>query len=176
MRSKLKISFLAGAALLAVALGAAPLKAQVPAGPLPPYNVDLGAGTAAPGVAGTAAPIINMVGQAAGTVNSPAQTSIANNGADCTISGLVSTGGPSVTFAIQGFDAIANAWQTRVISGSLTAPANATISLHTGNQITSLPTGISAAAALPLPRVWRVQAVVTGGTGLTGKVGCNLTR
>lgn len=176
MRSKFEMKMLASSVLgLAIALAAAPLAAQTPS-TQPPYNIDLGQGTAALGVAGTAPPLVSMVGQAAGTVNSVAQNNLDKSGADCTISGLVSTGGPSVTFAIQGFDAIANAWQTRVVSGSLTAAANATISVHPGNQTSSLPTGISAAQSFPLPRAWRVQVVVTGGTGLTAKVGCNLLK
>lgn len=154
---------LCAAALAACLVFVAPrARAQVPSSN-PPYNVDIGA-------------VLTGVGQNAGTYNSTQLNNLDKEGVTCVLSGLGSTGGPSVVFAIQGYDAASNSYYDLVRSGSITAAANAVISVRPGNQTSSLPTGWSASQSLPVPRFWRIQEVITGGTGLTSTVSCNQQR
>lgn len=128
-------------------------------------NLDLGA-------------VITNASQVAATVNSAQFINLDGSGAYCTFTNTSTSGNPSTTFAIQAYDSASATYQTMVISGALTGPTGAgSIEVYPGIEVSSLPTGISAAQSLKLPRLWRVQEVITGaGTAITGTIGCQVLR
>lgn len=157
-------AIVAAAVSLAV-LAAPPAHAQPVPSFVGPFNNDIGA-------------VITNTAQAAGTVNSQNQANVDQSGVICTLkqSAVVST--PTTTFAIQGFDAATATWNTLAISGNITTSTTNIYSLFVapGAVATSVPTN-AVVAGLPLPRVWRVQEVVTGGAAsTTGVIGCNLVK
>src|SRR5215472_2792565 len=172
------------AAAITAFLGLAILTAQGPAPTLvPPFNIDIGQGNAAPGAAGagtvacaagaTGNCIVQIIGPAAGgTFNSAALVNLDKRGVSCTVSAVTLGGATNFTLAVQGFDAVANAWQTIAISGNLTAAA--TVMVYPGITGTP-PAGLTLLGAV-VPRVWRTQTVVNGGTTFAAKVGCNVNR
>ena len=178
------------AMVVAAALGLTLLTAQGPVPNVtPPINIDMGQGTAAPGAAGTgtatcavgaqgSCTLITLTGQAAsggaGTYNSAAQVNFDKIGLMCTIGQVTSTGGPTTTIAVQAFDSIANAYQTIGISGSITTPVGS-LMVYPGAVNGSPPTGLTI-SGVAVPRVWRVQQVVSGGTGLASKINCNVLK
>ena len=174
-------AFLAGAAAV---LGVLLLTGQGPTPSLvPPFNVDIGEGNAGPGAAGAGTGVcavgatgnctVQIIGPAAGgTFNSNALVNLDKRGVSCTVSAVALGGATNFTLAVQGFDAIANAWQTIAISGNLTAAA--TVMVYPGITGTP-PAGLTLLGAV-VPRVWRTQTVVNGGTTFAAKVGCNVIR
>jgi len=155
---------------LGVAIGALALTsalAQVPS-TSPPYNTDIGA-------------VVTNALRTAGTFNSASQNNLDKLGAVCVLNVTTESGSPSVTFAIQNFDAASSTWQTIVVSGSLTTTLGVTpttIFARVGAQTSSFATGISAGQGVPLGRIWRVQQVVAGSNtpAITGTIGCNLVK
>lgn len=167
MRNYLKN--LLGVVALVVAL-VAPAAAQVPSLPPPPYNLDLSV------VGASTVPLIKNTVQGPATVNSPAQNNLANVGVACTINDTVHSGSPSTTIAIQFFDAASATWSTLATSAAVTAISTPdTIVMHAGAP--TVTTGTVQSTSLHLPRVWRVQEVVSGAnTAITGTVGCNVLK
>lgn len=151
------------AAVLGAFLMAAPAFAQVPSAPPPPYNVDLGA-------------LITNTLRAAGTVNSASQNNVANLGVVCTFQQTAISGTPSITFAIQGFDAATGTWNTLNTSSTITTSTTNiyTTWVYPGAVAADAPSN-GTLKGISLPRTWRVQQVVagTGDPRTTGKIGCN---
>lgn len=160
------ISSVALAALSGIAL------AQAPAQPAPPYNVDQGA----------TAPILTNTARVPGTYNSAQQNNPAWTGVMCTLNQTAVTG-TSTVFSIQFLDSASGLWQTLVSSAAITTAVNTptTIMVAPGIQTSSttpispLPTNM-VVQPLRLPRFWRVQEVITGGTSTTGTIGCNVLK
>jgi hypothetical protein len=160
-----KIAGAVFAAMLALSLFAPPVSAQPVPSFVGPYNVDIGA-------------VITNVAQGPGTVNSSNQANVDQSGAICTLQQSAVVSSPTTTFAIQGFDAATATWNTLAISGNITTSTTNIYSLFVapGAVATSVPTN-GVVAGLPLPRVWRVQEVVTGAAAsTTSKIGCNLVK
>lgn len=163
-------NFVFAASALALAAAPLPVRAQpVPSVP-GPYNIDLGA-------------VLASAQRVAGTYNSANQSNLAYRGVVCTLSQTLSSGSPSTTFAIQGYDAATATWETLKSSAAITGYPSDTagvpypVAVLPGIAVSSLPTNY-AAQNVPLPRVWRVQMVVGSGSGAstpasTNVVGCN---
>lgn len=177
-----RLKSLAVVAMLAVAL-VAPLKsvkAQVPSIANPPYNLDIGA-------------VITNTLALAGTVNSAtasASTSPWQNnnlnwlGVSCTWTTQSSSGSTSSVFSIQQYDAASATFQTLISSPAIVASSTSE-AVNTPHAVVLRP-GLAGTAptnytylSLALPRVWRVQAVISNGAGtnpapaVTSKIGCN---
>jgi len=125
--------------------------------------------------------LITLTTQTGGTVNSPAQVNSGNSGASCTFNQAGSSGSPSTVFAIQFQDTASGLWTSLVTSGAVTSTGPTTpvtIQVYPGIEVGSLPTNVSAAQSLKLPRNWRVQAVVTASTNnwTSGTIGCDLLK
>jgi hypothetical protein len=162
---KVSVALFAGTILAGAFFAAAPTKAQVPALPGPPYNVDLGAL-----VSGTRA-------ANASASNTATQTNLAYNGVLCTFNMSAASGSPSTTFGIQFLDSASNTWQTLVTSGAITSTATPTsIVVAPGIQTSSLPSAM-VAIQLKLPRFWRItEANTVSTTTATRTIGCNVFR
>ena len=163
----------AATALAVTAAMFAPLRAQpVPSNP-PPYNIDLGASTY-PAMAATGVPTQTLTAAVPNTYNSAQQNNLSWRGIVCAFSASGSSGSPSITWNLQGYDAATNSYQT-MATASVTANATPSVmAVMPSIAVSSLPSGYVAAANLPLPRIWRSQLVVTGAnTTVTAKVGCN---
>jgi type II secretory pathway pseudopilin PulG len=122
--------------------------------------------------------LITNAAQVAGTVNSPAQVNSGNNGASCTYTQTASSSSPSTTFSIQFQDTASGFWTSLVTSGAITSTGPTTpvtIMVYPGIEVSSLPTNVSAAQSLKLPRNWRVSETTSGGT-ITGTIGCDLLK
>lgn len=124
-------------------------------GPFPgDYNQDLGA-------------VITFSAQAAGTVNSDPLFSYDARGASCRFVQTVSTATPSTVFSLQSYDAASGTWSTVGTSAATTADNTpALLTVYPG--VATPTTAVNA----HLGAIWRVQAVVTGGSGSTGTIGC----
>lgn len=116
----------------------------------------------------------------ASTVNSTQFTNYNGRGVECTYVQTNESGSPSVTVAIQAYDAASATYLTlasnaTVFSKTSTMPQK--LYVYPGIQTATLPTGVAAATGLQMPRLWRVQAVITGASGpaVTYTVGCNVT-
>ena len=136
--------------------------AQVPS-TVPPYNTDLGA-------------LITNSLRVAGTVTTAAQTNLDKNGAVCTFNQTASSGSPSTTFSIQGYDAATASWLTYITSGAITDTTTTAIAVYPG-MATSPLSGMTC-ISVHLPRVWRVSQTIAGTSGpaTTSKIGCNMLR
>jgi hypothetical protein len=96
----------------------------------------------------------------------------------CTFNQTASSGTPSTTFSIQGYDAASNTYQSLVTSAAITTNNTPTkLVVYPGSVATAVPTGM-VIAGLHLPRFWRVQQVIagTGGPAITGTIGCDLLK
>jgi hypothetical protein len=118
------------------------------------YNQDLGA-------------LITFSNQAAGTVNSTPQFSYDAKGVSCRFVQTANTSTPSTVFSIQSYDAASATWLS--LGSSVATTANNTPAALTVYPGVATPT---TAVNAHLGAVWRVQAVVTGGAGSTGTLGC----
>jgi hypothetical protein len=149
-------------ALGLIALTGAAL-AQVPSS-VPPYNTDLGA-------------LITNTLRVPATTNTADQTNSQWTGVICTFNMSASSGSPSSTIAIQMKDSASASYQTLATSGAITALSTPTsVVVGSGIQTSSLPSGM-VALNMRLPRLWRVQQVISGaGTAVTGTVGCNMLK
>ena len=150
-------------------LAASLLMGQVPS-TQPPYNVDTGA-------------LITHVLATAATVTGTQQTNLDKVGAICSLNLTTSSGSASVQFTIQGYDSASGQYYTLVDSGSLLARSLTvntaySIAVQSGNQTSSLPGNVKVSSSLPLPRLWRVQNIISGSQGpaVSGTIGCQLAR
>jgi hypothetical protein len=156
------IALLGAAAVFAVSL-LSPTTAQVQNPPNVPANNDLGA-------------VVTNTLRTAGTVQVNGPTNLYYRGVICTLNMSAISGSPSVTFAIQAFDAASSSWTSLATSTASTAASTPnSISVYPGNQTSSLPSGVTAAASLHLPRAWRLSQTVGGSStpATTGTIGCN---
>lgn len=119
----------------------------------------------------------------ASTVNSAQFTNYNGRGVKCTYNHTNESGSPSVTLAIQGYDAASASYQTLAsnttafnhLASATTMPA--TLYAYPGIQTSSLPTGVvTGSTSLVVPRLWRVQVTIAGTSGpaVTYTVGCDL--
>lgn len=111
----------------------------------------------------------------AGTTNSADVINHDGNGVVCRFVATTSSGSPSAVFNIQSFDAATASYRTMLSSAAIVTPTGeATLMVYPGAVATSMPS-LWTVAGLKLPRVWRIQAVVTGATtAITGIAGCQL--
>lgn len=158
-----------GAALAVLLVSSGLVFAQVPAIGPPPYNVDLGA-------------LLTNTARVPGTYNSATQNNLAYQGVMCTMNQTAVTG-TSTVFSIQFLDTASGLWQTMVSSAAITTAVNTPTSIvvaaglqtSSTTPIAGLPS-LMVTMGLKLPRSWRVQEVVTGGTSTTGTIGCTVFR
>ena len=137
------------------------LAAQTPSILNPPYNVDAGV------------QITNTL-RTAGTVTTNQLTNLNYKGVVCTYVQTALSGTPSVTFAIEGYDAATASYKAYATSGAITDTTVTPVVVYPGAVATSVPTGM-VIAGLHLPRVWRISQTIagTGGPAVTSKIGCN---
>lgn len=118
----------------------------------------------------------------ASTVNSAQFVNYSGKGVKCTYNHTNESGAPSVTLAIQGYDAASASYQTLAsnttafnnLASATTMPA--TLYAYPGIQTSSLPTGVvTGSTSLVVPRLWRVQVVISGTSSpaVTYTVGCD---
>lgn len=105
----------------------------------------------------TVAPLLNLVAAGAGTVNSPTQCNPWGRGVTVGINTTVDAAG-SYVVNIQGYDVVSQTFYTLASSAAIAAAAFATLTVYPGVTVAA-----NAAVSAPLPRSWRVQAVVTTG-------------
>lgn len=109
----------------------------------------------------------------AGTTNSSDVINYDGGGVVCRFVATTSSGSPSAVFNIQSYDAATASYRTMLSSAAITTPTGeSTMMVYPGIQTSSLPSNW-ASISLKMPRVWRLQAVVTGATtAITGIAGC----
>ncbi len=109
------------------------------------------------------------------------EPSVQNNnwrGVTCAFLGIASSGSPTETWSIEGFDAATASWYQIGASATFswtpyTAFALKTLTVYPGVAVGSLSTG-NAAQSATLPKRWRLKDVVGGaGFAVTSKGGCN---
>lgn len=105
----------------------------------------------------TVAPLINLAAQGAGTVNSPIQCNPWGRGVTVGINTTVDAAGAYVV-NVQGLDVASNTFYTLASTAAIAAVGFATLTVYPGVTVAA-----NAAVSAPLPRSWRVQAVVTTG-------------
>lgn len=115
----------------------------------------------------TSAPIITLTAQAAGTVNGPLMTNPWGRGTTVGINTTVDAAG-SYVINIQGYDTASGQFYTLASSAAIVAAGFATLTVYPGVTVAA-----NTAVSAPLPRTWRVQAVVTTGP-ITATVGASV--
>lgn len=162
-KNKLLLALPLAAMIAIFGIASGPSRAQVPSLPNSPYNIELGA-------------VITNSARAPATVTTAKLDNIAYVGVECTYNQVSHAGSPSTTFQIQFFDAASNTYQTLVTSGAITADATPTTIAVSPGIATSGPTGY-VGLNFHLPKSWRVQQITTtGGSTVTGTIGCNLLK
>lgn len=119
-----------------------------------------------------AAALVTLTAAGAGTTNSADQANASGRGAIVVVDITVAGGTPTLTVTIQGKDAASGKYYDILTSTALATVATTALVVYPG---------ITAAANLkvdqPLPRVWRVKAVVAGSTpAVTATVGAAVLR
>jgi hypothetical protein len=112
------------------------------------------------------AAVLTLTAQGTGTVNSGDQTNTNGRGVIAGINTTVDAAG-AYTLAIQGKDVVSGQYYTipGAITGTLATTGFTTLAVYPG-----VVAAANAAVSWPLPRTWRVQAVVTTGP-ITATVG-----
>lgn len=150
----------------AVALASASVAAPNPPQAGYPQNNDIGA------------VITNTLRTPATVTGTPAVQNNSWRGVVCTFLGTASSGSPTETWSIEGFDAATNSWYQIATTATFQwGPYNTflpkTLTVYPGVAVGSLSTGNAAQSAV-LPKLWRLKDVVAGsGTAVTSKAGCN---
>lgn len=135
------------ACLAAIALWAAPARSQ---------NIDT-------------TTLVVLAAAAAGTVNSPDLANIQGRGVQVVVD-LTTMTTATVTVHVQGKDAASGKYYDILVSAGLTMVATTNLTVYPGAATTA-----NASSPQPLPRVWRVSVVVTGGSAAaTGTVGASV--
>lgn len=115
------------------------------------------------------AALITLAGQAAGTVNSADQTNYNGRGAQIIFDMTVATT-TSVVISIQGKDPVSGKYYNILSSAAITTVSTNQLTVYPGAPVTA-----NLSTSQPLPRTWRVQAVVTGGaSAATATVGASV--
>lgn len=171
MRPNCRIAILACAGALAGLLALAPAKAA-PNPPIAGYppNSDIGA-------------VVTNALHATGTVTgTPSTANTQWRGVTCTFKLTVSSGSPTETWSIEGFDSATASWYQIATTatfqwGAHSATATTqSLTVYPGIATSSLSSGQTAQNA-HLPRVWRLVDVIGGTAGntpaATSTGGCN---
>ncbi len=107
---------------------------------------------------------------AAGTTNSTDQVNYNGRGLQVGVNITAVSGGQTLTVNIQGKDAASATYYTLLASAALGSVAFTQLTVYPGGLTTA-----NVATPQPLPRVWRVQAVVAGaGTTVTATIGASV--
>lgn len=115
------------------------------------------------------AALITLAAQAAGTVNSADQTNYNGRGVQVVFDMTVATT-TSVVINIQGKDAASGKYYTLLSSAAIVTAVTTVLTLYPGAPLTA-----NVSSPQVLPRTWRVQAVVTGGSSAaTATVGASV--
>lgn len=115
----------------------------------------------------TLTPLISLAAQGAGTVNSPIQCNPWGRGVTVGINTTVDAAG-SYVVNLQGLDTASNTFYTLASSAAIVATGFASLTVYPGATVAA-----NVAVSAPLPRSWRVQAVVTTGP-ITATVGASV--
>jgi hypothetical protein len=113
-------------------------------------------------------PALVFAAQAAATVHSGDLPNVYGRGVQLVVD-LTAVNSSSTVFTIEGKDEVSGKYYVLLTSAGLAANATTLLTVHP-----NIAASANVAVAVTLPRVWRVSAVVTGGTGLTGTVGANI--
>jgi len=114
--------------------------------------------------------ILTFATQVAATVNSADQSGFNVSRVTCVLNQSAEVGTMSTTFKIQNKDAASGTYYDLITSAATTV--NATPNAVTAGAGVATTTNVS--ANLPIARTWRVQAIVTGTTSMSGTIGCSL--
>ena len=95
----------------------------------------------------------------AATYVSPDQDNVNWQGVTVVSDLTVAGGTPTATITVQGKDPVSGKYYTLIASSAITATATNVLHVHPGSTGAANSVG-----ALPLPKTWRVQAAVSGGT------------
>lgn len=115
------------------------------------------------------AALITLTAAAAGTTNSPDQTNYNGRGAQVGVNITVDTT-CSALINIQGKDVASGQYYTILASAALATAAFTNMTVYPGAAVTA-----NVSIPQPLPRTWRVQAVLTGvSCAVTGTVGASV--
>jgi len=113
--------------------------------------------------------ILTLTAAGAGTYVSPDQPNTIGIGL-IIVFDATAVGTTSVVITIQGKDAASGKYFTLLASAAVTTISTNVYTVYPGAAITA-----NVSAASPIPDIWRVQVVATGGaTALTATVGANV--
>ena len=113
--------------------------------------------------------LIVLAAAAAGTLNSDNQLNELAKGVQVVVDVTVATT-TSAVFKIQGYDIPSGKYYDLLTSAAITSTGTTVLTLYPGVTVAS-----NVAVSAPLPRIWRVNCVVTGGSSaLTATVGANV--
>lgn len=115
----------------------------------------------------TVSPLLNLVAAGAGTINSATQCNPWGRGVTLGINTTVDAAG-SYVVNIQGYDVVSQQFYTLASTAAVAAAGFATLTVYPGVTVAA-----NSAVSAPLPRSWRVQAVVTTGP-ITATVGASV--
>lgn len=111
--------------------------------------------------------LVTLAAAAAGTTNSVAQTNYTSRGVQVGVNLTITT--CSVVVNIQGQDAASSAWYTILASAAISSTSFTNLTVYPGAAATT-----NVSSPQPLPKTWRVQTVLTGGScAVTGTVGAS---
>lgn len=113
------------------------------------------------------AALVTLSAAAAGTTNSSDQTNYNGRGVQIVVDITAATA-MTLTVNIQGKDAASGKYYTILASAAFAATGTNQLTVYPGAAVTA-----NVSINQPLPRVWRVQAVVTG-TSVTATVGASV--
>lgn len=110
--------------------------------------------------------LLTFAAAAAGTVHSTDQINNSGKGLNCVVDITIATT-TSLVLTIEGKDIASGKYYTILTSAALSSVATTLLSVFPG-----LTAATNTVASAILPRIWRVTAVITGGSSaLTGTVG-----
>lgn len=162
MKSLFRSTRILAVALMAVAASmAVPALAQSAAtvNALTPMTRDLGA-------------IKTMTAQVAATVTSADQTGYNVSRVVCAYNQTTVVGtSPTVVFSIQNKDNASGGYYNVISSGTVTSATTMPVAISAGGGVA---TTANVGAGIPVARYWRVAAVVSGSTSVTGTIGCSV--
>lgn len=110
--------------------------------------------------------LLTLTAQGAGTVLGPAMVNAACSGLLLVIDVTTATA-MTLTVTVQGFDVASGKFYTILQSAALAAVATTVLTVYPGAPVTA-----NVSVNSPLPRNWRIQAVVTG-TSVTATIGAS---
>jgi hypothetical protein len=115
----------------------------------------------------TVAPLLTLTAAAAGTFNGPLSLNPWGRGVTVGINTTIDAAG-SYVVNIQGLDVASGQFYTIASSAALAAAAFTTLTVYPGVTVAA-----NVAISAPLPRTWRIQAVVTTGP-ITATIGASV--